>query len=484
MSRINSNVPALRAIHQLSVNNTDLNLRLERLATGLRINRGADDPAGLIASEGLRNEIRSIGQAIDNSARAINVIATAEGALNEVSALLLELQDLLVASANDGGLTADEIHANQLEIDSLLSSIDRIANTTTFAGEKLLDGSRAYTVSSLVNTQIATLSVFAAQIPQGGTRDVTVRVTASAQTAQVALIGANTSGASTTSATTIEIRGTIGSDLFSFTAGTSLSVVRDAINSVTLATGVSAILSTPGTAGIASALLLNSTEFGSDAFVSVTPISGNFIVNGNSGTESRDIGQDTGVVVNGQLAAVKGLRADVRSTSLDARLYLTASFAQQTTATASFQITGGGATFQLAPEVTPNGQVHIGFSRVASTALGDRITGLLYTLRSGQGNDLASKNFLTAQKILAESIDQVSSFRGRLGNFQRNKLETNIRAQSIALENVTAAESLIRDADIAVEVAGLTRAQILVQSTQATLQIATSAPRQVLALLG
>ena len=66
MSRINSNVPALRAIHQLSVNNTDLNLRLERLATGLRINRGADDPAGLIASEGLRNEIRSIGQAIDN----------------------------------------------------------------------------------------------------------------------------------------------------------------------------------------------------------------------------------------------------------------------------------------------------------------------------------------------------------------------------------------------------------------------------------
>ncbi|MCH7808524.1 MAG: flagellin, partial [Planctomycetes bacterium] len=190
MSRINSNVPALRAIHQLSVNNTDLNLRLERLATGLRINRGADDPAGLIASEGLRNEIRSIGQAIDNSTRAINVISTAEGALNEVSALLLELQDLLVASANDGGLTADEISANQLEIDSLLSSIDRISNTTTFAGEKLLDGSRAYTVSSIVNTQIATLSVFAAQIPQGGTRDVTVLGTVSAQTAQVALIGA------------------------------------------------------------------------------------------------------------------------------------------------------------------------------------------------------------------------------------------------------------------------------------------------------
>jgi len=112
MTRINSNVPALRAIHQLRSNQLDLNTRLERLATGLRINRGADDPAGLIASEGLRSEIRSISQAIDNSTRATNVVSTAEGALTEVSALLVQLQDLVVQTANEGALTDNEVAAN------------------------------------------------------------------------------------------------------------------------------------------------------------------------------------------------------------------------------------------------------------------------------------------------------------------------------------------------------------------------------------
>ena len=109
---------------------------------------------------------------------------------------------------------------------------------------------------------------------------------------------------------------------------------------------------------------------------------------------------------------------------------------------------------------------------------------MLYTLRSGQSNDLKSKNFLTAQDIVNESINQISSYRGRLGNFQKNKLEPAISSQSITLENVKASESVIRDADIAEEVTALTRAQILVQSTQSTLQIAASAPQAVLQLLG
>ena len=91
MSRINTNLPALVAQGRLRNNQNDLQVRLERLATGLRINRGADDPAGLIISERLRKEIRGIEQAINNSQRVINVISTAEGALNEVSAMFLEL---------------------------------------------------------------------------------------------------------------------------------------------------------------------------------------------------------------------------------------------------------------------------------------------------------------------------------------------------------------------------------------------------------
>ncbi len=482
MSRINTNIPALRAVIFMQRNQQDLNLRLERMATGLRINRGRDDPAGLIVSETLRSEMRTIQQAIANSTRANNVISTAEGAISEVSALLVELQGLVVASANEGGLLDEEVLANQLAVDSILASIDRIGQTTTFGGQKLLDGSKDYLLSGVPPTQLADVSIYAARVPTGGARNVTVEVTQSAQTAQMSLVGLNTGGVSTTSATTVEIRGTLGSSLLSFTSGTTLADIRDALNNVSDATGVSAVVSAPATPGLASALLLNSTTLGSDAFVSVRPIGGNFVISGNADTVVRDEGVDAGVLINGQPASVKGLRADVRSDILDARVYLAQTFGQSLSST-SFSITGGGAMFQLAPEISPHGQINAGFTRIATTELGNSVTGLLYTLRSGGANDFASKNFASAQTIVLEAIDQVASLRGRLGSIQKDHLDSNINSQNVTLENVTAAESVIRDADLAVEVAALTRAQVLVQSTLATLQIANSTPNLVLSLL-
>jgi flagellin len=479
MSRIQSNIAALRAIHRLSRNYDDMSIRLERLATGLRINRGADDPAGLIASERLRSEIRGIQQAIENSARAANVITTTEGALQEVSALLLDLQSLVVGAANDAGMTHDEIRANQLQIDSILESIDRIANTTTFAGRKLLDGSMGYTLSTVPTDAIGQLSIYSARVPEGGARDVTVEVIQSAQQAELILIGGASGSASTTSATTVEIRGNLGGQLLSFVSGTTLTEIEAAINNVTAITGVTATVST---AGGTSALVLNSVDFGSDAFVSIQPVSGNFVESSNAGVQLRDDGLDAGVLVDGQLAATKGFIADVRSAGLDARIYLTEAFGQ-TLSSATFRITGGGALFQITPQLNPNGQIHFGFNSIATTQLGDVESGLLYTLKSGYENDLDNRQFATAQEIIAKAIDQISSYRGRLGNVHRNQIETAVNSQNVALENVTASESVIRDADMAVEVSALTRAQVLVQSTQRTLQIANSIPEFVLSLL-
>ena len=483
MSRINTNIPALRAIRMLGRNQTDLNLRLERLSSGLQINRGRDDPAGLIASERLRFEMRGLQQAIENSSRANNVIATAEGALNETSALLLDLQSLVVSSANEAGLSVAEVNANQLQIDSILSSIDRIANNTAFAGRKLLDGSQGYHLSSISTAAFSQVSVFSARMPQAGGRVVGVKVTQSAQTAGISFSGTNTTGTSTTSASTIELRGTLGSELISFGSGTTLSEIAAAVNTFTVTTGVSAVVSAVGVGIAASALLLNSTTFGSDAFVSIEPIGGNFISSANALNEVRDVGQDAGVLIDGQPTSVRGLVADVRAGGLDARLYLTPLFGQ-TLSSASFNITGGGAVFQITPEINPNGQIFVGLNSVRTTQLGTRAGGLLYSLRSGLANDLASKNFSRAQAIVTEAISQVASHRGRLGNIQRNEIDPAINAQSITLENVTASESLIRDADMAVEISALTRAQILVQSTQRALQIANSIPNLVLSLLG
>lgn len=468
MSRINTNIPALLAIGRLRRNQNDLTIRMERLSTGLRINRGADDPAGLIASENLRKEIRGIRQAIDNSARAINVIATAEGALNEVSALLLDVRALITATANQSALSDDEIQANQQEIDSILASIDRIANTTEFAGKKLLNGELGYMASSLNINALESVQLFAVRIAENSTRNVRVQVTQSAETAQLSFAGASTS------AVTIELRGTNGSEILSFVSGATVSVIQTAINAVTEVTGVSAILSAGG-------IRLTSTTYGSEALVSVRPLDGNFIES-NSGIEIRDNGVDAGVLVNGRPAHVRGLQVDARSTGLDARFYLTTAFGQALSST-SFTVTGGGSVYQISPEVNLNGQVHVGIPSTSTGNLGNAVVGFLDSIRSGGTNEVAGGNFVTAEGIVSMAVQQISSLRGRLGGVQKNQLETNINSQQIALENVSASESVIRDADIAAEVAALTRAQILVQSTQSTLQIANSLPQAVLSLL-
>src|SRR3712207_957747 len=140
MSRINTNIGSPRAMHRLQRNQGDLSTRLQRLSTGLKINAGKDAPAGLIASETLRSEIAGITQAVDNSQRANNVLNTAEGALSEVSSLLLEVQSLTNQAANSGALSPQEIAANQLQVDAILNSVNRISNTTQFNGVKLLNG--------------------------------------------------------------------------------------------------------------------------------------------------------------------------------------------------------------------------------------------------------------------------------------------------------------------------------------------------------
>jgi flagellin len=466
MSRINSNISSLQAMHRLGKNNTDLATRLQRLSSGLQINTGKDAPAALIASETLRSEINGIGQAIDNSTRANNVINTAEGALSEVSALLLEIQALTNEAANTGALSPEEIKANQLQVDAILNSINRIANTTQFNGIKLLNGSLDYTASGVASTAIDTFQINAAKLPDNGYSTITVEVTASAKLAEVDFSGATVG----TSAVTIEVAGVAGTEQLSFAANTATSAVSFAVNQLTQATGVSAVVS-GGT------LRFTSTAFGSKQFVSVKTINGSF-------TEGKEFGEDAGVNINGSKAEVSGVTAAVRTGDLDISLTLDSAFAQDTTSTTSFNVTSGGAKFQIGSSVNRQSQIQIGVSSLSTTKLGDEVVGFLSTLSSGGDNSLVSGNAIQAQKVLSESIRQVATLRGRLGALQKNVLETNVSSLQIALENVTASESAIRDADFAEETAKLTRAQILVQANTSVLAQANSTPQNVLALLG
>lgn len=472
MSRINTNIPSIQAMHRLTANQGDLGVRLERLSTGLRINRGKDDPAGLIASETLRNEIRGISQAIENSQRAINVLSTAEGSLNEISSLLLDIRGLITHAANRGANSDAELEADQLQIDSLLESIDRIANTTQFGGEKLINGNFEYSLSGLAASAISNATIFGALVPEGSTQGVVVEVTGSAQTAQVMYAGGTIVGN-----VTIEVTGTRGTEIFSFASGLTVDNAALSINSFSQLTGVSASVS--GT-GAGARLKLNSMEYGSDAFVSVKPLDGNFIV--AAGSTSEDRGQDATVLVNGQTASVDGLRASIRANGLDLVVDLTADRGTNL-GTTSFSITGGGATFQIGPNVNASGMVSIGIPSVSTSNLGNTTLGFLNTIKAAGTHSVLGGHYAAAESIVVESISQVAIIRGRLGGLQKNQIETNINSQRVALENVQAAESAIRDADIAVEAAALTRAQILVQSTTSILGIANQMPQNVLSLL-
>ncbi len=201
MTRINTNVSSLVAQNRLKSSNNDLQSALTRLSTGLRINSGADDPAGLIASEALRSEVTGLNKAISNTQRASQIISTADSALGQVSSLLNDIRGLVVEAANSGALSEEEIAANQLQIDSSLEAINRISQTTTFQGRKLLDGSQDFvsTIGSVASVRDA--SIEQAKLSSGNLNVEVVVNTAAEQATATASASAFTTAAQANVAT-------------------------------------------------------------------------------------------------------------------------------------------------------------------------------------------------------------------------------------------------------------------------------------------
>ncbi|WP_428386747.1 flagellin [Mucisphaera sp.] len=502
MSRINTNVSSLIAQRILKNQNQQLTTTLERLSTGSRINRGGDDPAGLIVSENLRSQKAAISAAISNAERADQVVNIAEGGLQEVSTMLLEVQSLIGQTANDAGMSREEKEANQLQVDSILQTIDRIAEATSFQGTKLLNGSFDFSISGQ-DSNIVDFEIKAAKLNEGDTRDVQIIVTQSAQNAALFL---STNGtaldlSSDTATFSFEIGGSKGTREFSFGSGTTTADIAAQINSFTDVTGVSAVASGNGTA---EGLFLNSVEFGSREFVSiditddagitggVARLSSNdqneitatgFVAAASVTNALRDEGQDVGAVINGVAATSDGLRARIANEFLDVELELNQSSGTSLGSINAFTITGGGAKFNLGPNVDIGNQVSIGIRNIAARNLGNVSDGYLDSLGAGKANNLVDGDLNQAQEVVNAAIKQVSTTRGRLGAFQKNVIGTTIRALGVTLENTTAAESIIRDTDFAQETANLTRSQILVQATSNSLAIANNNPQNVLALL-
>ncbi|MEO0483628.1 MAG: flagellin [Planctomycetota bacterium] len=510
MSRINTNVQSLLAQRVLGQNNQNLGRSLERLSTGLRISRAKDDPAGLIASENLRSELTATNAAIGNAQRADQVVNIAEGGLQEISNLLTELQGLLTTNASSAGLSSAEKDANQLQIDSIIQTVDRISSSTSFQGIKLLNGNFDYQANN-VNGAVDSFRINGAKF-DGTSLDVDVVVTQSAQQGTLLLsLGGTDIDLNAGSQFVFEVAGTDGAREFSFASGTSRADIVAAINSFTDVTGVVA------SADAGTGIRVYAEDFGSSDFVSVKVVNNGGLSNGTNDTNGiynyegtdyntadttiaaafdvgaatngiRDEGQDVGASVNGITATSSGRTVRVNSDFLNVEIDLTTAGAQTPDGIQAFSISGGGASFMLDGNVDIQGEVSLGIADVATRKIGrfndGSSTFFLDDLGSGKGLNLIDGDLNKAQEVVANALSEISSTRGRLGAFQRNTVAATINSLGIAVENTAAAESVIRDADFAAESANLTRNQILVSASTNTLALAGQQPQNVLQLLG
>ena len=280
--------------------------------------------------------------------------------------------------------------------------------------------------------------------------------------------------------------GNQGSQLFNFKAGTLLSEVSAGINQWSDGTGVTSRLTT---SGAQTKLVFESTDFGSNGTVRIDVRSGG--TSFKSGMVDRygtnilaSSGTDIEAKVNGVVATGDGNTLSINTPSLAMQMTVNdPTTAAPTPANINFTITGGGAHFQIGPNVVSTQKAVIGIQSVNTTNM-NTIYGRLYQLHSGENADLSSdQNMTLGGKIITAVAGKIATLRGRLGAFSKTTMETNILTLGSTVNALTNAQSQIQDADFAAETAALTRAQVLTQSGTSVLQIANRGPQNVLALL-
>ncbi|MDQ7779316.1 MAG: flagellin [Planctomycetota bacterium] len=458
--RINDTSGVLSSLRQLSLARLSQSSALEKMATGLAINRAGDNPSGLVISEILRSQLGATAQAIENTQFAANMVATAEAGMSEINNLMTGIRGQSLAIMNTGAMSPEAQMAAQMSIDMSLQAIDRIANTTRFAGTSLLNGAASFNISNAA-TQFEDIRVMAASLPASGPMTIDVAVQAAAQqataTGNIAPVQAG--------ASTVQIRGSQGSVELNFAAGATQAEVMSAINATTSNTGVEAVGGQ-----------IRSVEYGSQEFVSFTVTQGAF-----SGiTPGTYAGQDIQATVEGQPAQGIGNQVMVTTGGLTAELRMDAGTGP---GTYTFDIVGGGLGFQLGTEGTAADQLRVGIEAMNVSRLGQPgALGNLGSLRSGGANS-PMVNPANALEIVDSAINQVSTTRGHLGSVVQQQLQPNVSALQIAFENLSASESTIRDADMAQEAANAGRANILIEAAVLALRNANITQGGVLRLL-
>jgi flagellin len=496
--RINTNVSALNALDNLNNVAGSVASSIEKLSSGLRINTAADDPSGLIISEGLRAQIDGLNQAVSNSQDATNLIKTSEGALTEVNTLLRNVRQLAVHAANTGVNDATAVQADQTQISSAIASIERIAEQTQFGTKKLLDGTSGISSSVIDTKNVAGINiggVFNNLATQSGTVNVAVNNVASR--AQVSGNGAATYASINASISSVNALTTgnggsvvINGQTISVSGSDTVQTLINKINNLASTTGVSADWTSANGSG---SVVLTQQNYGANYTINESESS--TILTG-AGTPTLVAGSNATVtvissaLVNGAVTSVVATFTGGRSTT-DSGLRVTDTYGNSILLTEAALTSHAAATQFTVGTVTAGSlqfQVGANAGQTVSASLGNiRTTNLGNTSVSGSNLSLVDVTTATgatnAIKIVDEAIGQVTTLRANLGSFQKNTLESTIRYLGVGVENLSASESQIRDTNVASEVVNLTKNQILQQAATSVLAQANAAPRQVLSLL-
>ncbi|PCJ52122.1 MAG: hypothetical protein COA79_24610 [Planctomycetota bacterium] len=494
--RINNNIAALNASRQLRVSNGALSQSLERLSTGLRINSGKDDPAGLIISEQLRAQIAGLKQAVVNAQDAINLVGTAEGSLAEVSNLLLSIRRIAIDSANTGAIDQDQLDANQSEIDSAVLSINRIANTTQYAGKKLLNGTAGFELENISNG-VSDVKVDRAVFGNAETLNVKYKINQPAQFAEVSAI---IPGGLLAANSIVQFTGPNGGQQISFGANSTIDEIIETVQSLKGNTSVTARKGTNP-----DEVIFVSTDVGSDQRIVLKDIDGDGSLFANGGPAILvGNGVDLEGTVNGVLASgfrntltvagpqFSGTLTFEYKSIVDSAIgaTVTSDIAAETIPSGvldpadsdgSFDIVTEGLVFQLGAFTDPIFQDTVGIGDVNAFNLGVKQGRLSSIIAGGENN--VSRNPEQATKIIDGAINDIAKLRAKLGSIQKNTFETTISSLEVSIENLVASESRIRDLDFAEETVNFTRNQILVQAGTSIAAQANAATQSVLQLL-
>jgi flagellin len=409
-------------------------------------------------------------QAMRNNNEALNYAKTAENGLGEMNKLLADARSLAVASGNSATLTATQLSANQDQLNSIVASINRIAGSVTYSGRKLLDGSAGVTTQVSNGAKVSGFSF-------GGTANTTTitqsgMITINQTVAATSAVYTSTATLSTGVITTGNV--SLNGVQFTLAAGASLASVAAQFNSASGQTGVTAAVGTNN-------IVFTQTQTGTNRSVNFTDQNGSLSTAAN--TQARTVGVDATatITVGGQSVLFTGGQQGSDGLTL------------QDINGNKLNITSGGNTVNtqlLGQVIAADSTFQIGFQSTSTASLslrnmsaGQLGSGVVSGLTVNNLDVTSSTGAQNALSVLDKAIDEVSQMRGRIGNFQRNVVETQQRSLSSMRENLANSESSIRDLDVASEMTNYTKFQVMQQAGLSILGQANQQGQSVLSLL-